>query len=160
MTQSVISVLPDTTLIQAVTIILNNGFNGIPVTNKEGVLVGILTEYDIVYKKNQGLLRDDMVVSDIMNTEPLSLSENATIEEVAGAFSEHHKVNPIPIVSENGRVVGIVSRHDIVKLFGSSFGTAGTEQASDTKRMNPVFATIVVFVIIGIIVLVLTVFKP
>jgi len=52
MTQNVISVLPDTTLIQAVTIILSSGFNGIPVTNKEGVLVGILTEYDIVYKKN------------------------------------------------------------------------------------------------------------
>ena len=44
-------------------------------------------------------------VSDVMNKEPLVLNEDATFEEVIASFVAHHKVNPIPIVDKNNRVV-------------------------------------------------------
>ena len=38
-----------------------------------------------------------------------------TLEEVVAAFRDHHRVNPIPVIDENRKVVGVVSRFDVLK---------------------------------------------
>lgn len=124
---------------------LEGGFGGLPVVNKDSVVVGILTDYDLtikgsalhlptflkllkefeIYKKDSSLIKDDlekilkMSVADAMNEEPLVLQEGASIEEAVKTFGEHHRVNPIPIVDKDNKLVGILSRRDIIKLFGS-----------------------------------------
>ena len=80
MTKKVISVHPETPLIEATNILLKDNFSGLPVVDNENHLVGIVTEYDLVikgssvhlptlikllsqfdlYKKDQGLIKEDL----------------------------------------------------------------------------------------------------
>ena len=148
MSRKVVSVTPETPLSKAVNLMLDGGFAGLPVVNENSVVIGILTDYDLtikgsalhlptflklikefeIYKKDSSLIRDDlekilkMKVSDAMNAEPLVLKENTSVEEAVKTFGEHHRVNPIPIVDESNKLVGIISRRDIIKLFGSKSG--------------------------------------
>ena len=145
MAKNPIAVEPETPLSEALEILLAHGFAGVPVVNEKKEVVGILTEYDVtlrgsalhlptfiklvkgfnIYKKDQGLIRDDikkiikMKVKDAMNPEPLLLREDQPIDQAIGAFIEHHRVNPIPIVDENSKLMGILSRHDLIKIFRS-----------------------------------------
>ncbi len=140
MTREVISVGPDTPLLQAAKLLSKNNLDGVPVVDHDKKLVGLLTEYDLI---NQGSLidisilnnvlkdinpnRSDMashekiedvsslLVSSVMNKEPIVLKEDVTFEEAVKTFREHHRVNPIPVVNDNNIVVGILSRFDILR---------------------------------------------
>ena len=145
MTQSVISVTPDTPLVKAVEIILQHDFSGLPVVDKNNVLVGIVTDYDLIlkgtsihlptflqllkefqiYKKDASLIKGDiqkilgMKVGDVMNRDPLTLFDDSTINDSINAFGQHHRVNPIPIIDKAHKLVGIISRLDMLKLYGA-----------------------------------------
>lgn len=138
MSSGVISVLVNTPIGTAVDIIVTNNFNGIPVLDKAGILVGILTKYDLIVKRN--LLRDDMVVGDVMNNDPLVLDERQTIDDAIRAFSEHHRVDPIPVVDSDRKLLGVISRYDMVRLFkeyGISFYSSfKTPQPSSEQKTN------------------------
>ena len=144
MVREVVSVRPDMPVIEAHEVISRGNFDGVPVVDEENRLVGILTEYDLivkgsslhlptfqkilselpVYRKNQGEFQKEIEelqslrVRDVMNSDPLTLPDDAPFDAVIAAFREHHRVNPIPVVDKNNIVVGVVSRYDIVKLFG------------------------------------------
>lgn len=137
MTRKVISVLPETPIVDAARIISEHNFDGLPVIDANNQLVGIITEYDLITKTSNinvsllerilGDIRGDelnnddnkklstMKASDIMNTEPLALKEESTFEEVMRTFIAHHKVNPIPIVNDKNEVIGIISRFDVLR---------------------------------------------
>ena len=141
MTEKIITVFPDTSLVEAAQILAENKFDGVPVIDPDGKLVGILTQYDLVskslaihlptfqtilenlsvLKKNKAQFQQEfgeitsLRVKDVMNTDPLILSEEATFEEVVAAFRDHHRVNPIPVINKENRVVGVVSRFDVLK---------------------------------------------
>ena len=141
MTRDVVSVKPDTPLQEAAEVLARHGFDGMPVVDEENKLVGILTEYDLISKgssihlptfqkviENLGIYHKDksrfnkdfaelsaLQVKDVMNKDPLTLSDDATYEEAVAAFRDHHRVNPIPVVDRDRRVIGVVSRFDILK---------------------------------------------
>ena len=137
MTKKVISVSPETPLLDAAKIISEHHFDGLPVIDKEGLLIGILTEYDLMtitsgvdasfLEKIVGDIRgenpsgpkskniSEMKVSDVMNTEPLTLQEDTTFEKLIQTFITHHRVNPIPIIDTRRKVVGIISRADVLR---------------------------------------------
>lgn len=141
MTKEVISVHLDMPLLEAAKILSERNFDGVPVVDTDNKLVGILTEYDLiskesmihlptfqkilqnikVFKKDQSEFQKEiqeislLVVRDVMNTDPLTLGEQATFMEVLDAFRNHHRVNPIPVIDSDRRVVGVVSRFDILK---------------------------------------------
>ncbi|MGD0977013.1 MAG: CBS domain-containing protein [Minisyncoccia bacterium] len=143
MTKNLVVVEPEDAVVYAAKVLSDHNFNGLPVVNKENVLIGIVTEYDLIsqgnavhlptlinilgnigfYKKDKSLIKDDLrnlltlKVSDIMNTDPLSVEEDAWIQEVADLFAHHHRVNPIPVIDKDKRLVGIVSRYDLIRLF-------------------------------------------
>ena len=54
-------------------------------------------------------------VEDIMNQEPIFLRPDTSYEEVIKTFQDHHRVNPIPVVDEDKKVLGIISRFDVLK---------------------------------------------
>lgn len=146
MTKEVISVRRETPFLEAVDLMLKNNFNGLPVVAKGNRLVGMLNEYDLtlkgssihlptflkllqkfdIYSKDKKFLETDvrkilaMRVQDVMNPSPFSLGENATLTQAVKVFSEYSDLNPIPIVDKKKRLVGILARYDIIKLFGSS----------------------------------------
>jgi CBS domain-containing protein len=137
MTRKIISVLPNTPIVDAARIISDHNFDGIPVIDESNQLVGIITEYDLITKTStinvsflEKILGDvrggdassdgdkkisTMRAMDIMNTEPLTLKESSTFEEVMQTFITHHRVNPIPIVNDKNEVVGIISRFDVLR---------------------------------------------
>lgn len=143
MTKEVVSVAPDSPLVEAVNILLKHGFNGLPVT-VGSVVVGIVTEYDMVTKgsaihiptlvklfgsldqKGAGELRDElkkvvtMKVQDVMNSDPLALAPTDDLLKVVDTFTQHHKVNPILVVDATKRLVGVISRSDMLKFMGGS----------------------------------------
>ena len=145
MTRNVLSVHPETSLMDAAKLIIDNDLDGVPVLDTEGALVGILTEYDLISKafalhlptiqfliKNLSVYKSDggkfqkelsgitsLTVKDLMNTDPLFFKENTTFEEAVQTFKDHHRVNPIPVVDADHHVVGVVSRYDIIKIFSN-----------------------------------------
>ncbi|MSR76507.1 MAG: CBS domain-containing protein [Candidatus Ryanbacteria bacterium] len=155
MEKDVLSVRPKTNLLEAANILFEQGLTGLPVVDDIKKVVGILTEYDLitkgsaihlptflklmrdvdVYRKDEGSIKGDLkkimglTVGDVMNDDPLTVTTGASIDEVAKIFAEHHRVNPIPVVDDMHRLVGIVSRFDIIKLYA---GTHRIRRTSDT----------------------------
>ncbi|MDP3741333.1 MAG: CBS domain-containing protein [bacterium] len=145
MTEKVTAVSAKTPLVQAVDIIIANDFSGLPVVDDDKVLIGIVTDYDLIlkgssihlptfltllkefqiYKKDASLIKEDikkileMKVGDVMNKEPLVLFDDSTINDAINAFGQHHRVNPIPIIDRGHHLVGIISRLDMLKLYGA-----------------------------------------
>lgn len=143
MTPKPISIGPNDPVVYAAKMLARHNFNGLPVTNERGEVTGVITEYDLlshgdamhlptiinmlgnidVYKKDTGIVKDDvkkllaLKVRDIMNLEPLLINQDAPIELLAQMFAEHHRVNPIPVIDNDRKLVGIVSRFDLVKFF-------------------------------------------
>lgn len=141
MTREVVSVHPQTPLFEAAKVLNEHSLDGVPVVDGANRLVGILTEYDLISKGSALHLptlqkvfesiavsgRDHLheevrqltalTVNDVMNTDPLALPQGTSIEETVRVFTEHHRVNPVPVVDPDRRVVGVVSRYDLVKLF-------------------------------------------
>ena len=141
MEKNVVSVRPDTPLSEAAKILAEHGFDGVPVVDEQNTLQGILTEYDMiskgsvihlptfqkilesmpVFSKDKKEFQSDvrevanMKVRDVMNTDPLTLRQDATYEETVAAFRDHHRVNPIPVIDEYKKVIGVVSRFDVLK---------------------------------------------
>src|SRR3989338_1304762 len=133
MTKGTVSVSPEMSLLEAAQLMYQNSFTGLPEVDTSKKVIGIMTEYDLltkgsaihlptflklinqfdVYRKDKSLIQDDIKkilslrVSDVMNKDPLTLQANTSVEEVAKTFAEHHKVNPIPIILKERRLVGI-----------------------------------------------------
>lgn len=143
MTRDVISVHPDTLVLEVHDTLAKHNFDGIPVVDAENRLVGILTEYDLivkgsslhlptfqkllaelsVYRKDRSQFQNEVAelqalkVKDVMNADPLTLPDTASLEQVIASFRDHHRVNPIPVIDAQDKVVGVVSRYDVLKLF-------------------------------------------
>lgn len=141
MTKEVVSVDSEMLLFEAAKILSEHNFDGVPVVDKESKLLGILTEYDLISQSSsihlptlQKLLKEmnvfgkdkshfkkefadviSLKVRDVMNKEPLALKDSASHDEVIAAFREHHRVNPIPVVDNENKVVGVVSKFDVLK---------------------------------------------
>lgn len=162
MTKDVVSVTPETPLVEAVDILVKNGYTGLPVVDAAKRVVGVLTEYDLiissvsinlplflkllqqfeVYKKDKSLISEDvekilsMKVSEAMNKEPLVLRYNSTIAEAVRVFRDNHRVNPIPITDENAVLVGILSRFDLIKMFGVPAADVSTPASANPSQMD------------------------
>ncbi len=81
-----------------------------PVTDTEGKIVGIVTEYDLVNAILENKKLESLKASDIMQTETITLEVEADISEALKIFTEKHILR-VP-VTENGKLVGILSRID------------------------------------------------
>lgn len=140
MTKEVIVVHPETPLLDVAKILAEHNFDGVPVVDKDNKLIGIVTEYDLINKTSavhlptlQIVLRNlpqfkqeeahfqqeilSLKVADIMNKEPLTLDPDLPYNEVINLFREHHKVNPIPVIDKDRRVLGVISRFDVLRPF-------------------------------------------
>lgn len=123
MTTNVVSTRPEANLMDATRLMSEHNFDGLPVVDGSNKLVGLITEYDMLLKcasvnfpnPKDVQMMSGLKVEDVMNKDPLTIKEDATYEEALKMFKDHHRVNPIPVVDENGRVTGVISRYDILK---------------------------------------------
>ena len=114
MTTDVKFVRAQTPIYEALDLLDKEKISGLPVLDEGNHVVGILTEKDvleILISKNADAKK---LVGDYMTREVICFQENDNVLDVCKFFIRSH-IRRVPIVRE-GKLVGIVSRHDIVTL--------------------------------------------
>jgi CBS domain-containing protein len=112
MTTSVITIREDRTKKQAAYVLAEHHISGLPVVNAQGDVIGIVTNYDILAKPGQR-------VRDVMTCGIISVSPDMELDEIMRIFS-HERLRRL-LVLEQGRLVGIVSRADLIKVVALSW---------------------------------------
>ncbi len=130
MTRDVITITPDTSLYEAHRLMTEKRIRRLPVID-HGKVVGIVTLGDVrgaepsaastlsVWEMNNLLAK--LKVSDIMTRDPETISQEATISTVAEIMLEK-KFSGLPVVDEQGRLVGIITESDIFRLVVREWG--------------------------------------
>lgn len=138
MTPNPITVTPDTEVVQAARILLDKGINGLPVVAEGGRLAGIICQSDLInQQKNLPLpsfftILDGLIplksvrqlesqvrkiaaatVSQAMTPEPVTVTPDTGIQEVA-ALMVDHGFHTLPVV-EDGKLAGVVGKEDVLK---------------------------------------------
>ena len=93
--------------------LMTGHFSGMPVTNDDGKVVGIVTEFDILKAVQDGKELGRTTAKDIMTQDVATAREDATVEEFLLLMEEFHILR-LPIVKDD-KLVGIVSRSDILR---------------------------------------------
>ena len=149
MVSPVITVSPDTLASEAADMLLKNRISGMPVVDAAGTLVGIVSERDFLRRVEAGTERrrprwlelftlsetiaaeyvksHGRKVSDIMTTWPVSVIEETALVDIADLM-EARQIKRVPVMRA-GKVVGIVSRANLLQAFAS----IGRKPVSETK---------------------------
>ena len=105
MTRDIITVSPTMSVKNLVLALIKNQISGAPVADKNGKIVGVVSEADLIAKNGKD-------VKSIMSKNIISVSEETSVEEIARLMTAH-AIKRMPVMKE-GAMVGIVSRADIV----------------------------------------------
>lgn len=105
MTKDIITVTPTMTVKRLAMTLIKNQISGAPVVGKDGKIIGIVSEADIVAKKGKD-------VRALMSKKVISVAEDAPVEEIARLMTAHN-IKRVPVMRQD-EVLGIVSRADIV----------------------------------------------
>ena len=87
-----------------------NHIGGIPVTDHEGHLVGIVTNRDVRFQEDMSVLVKDVMTSRNLVTIPVDTTDRTHVKEVL----QKHKVEKLPVVDKNGHIVGLITYKDIL----------------------------------------------
>ena len=105
MTRDVITVSPTDTVKNLAMTLIKNQISGAPVASRDGKIIGVVSEADIVAKKGKD-------VKTIMSKNIISVTEDTAVEDIAKLMTTH-RIKRLPVM-RGSEVVGIVSRADIV----------------------------------------------
>jgi CBS domain-containing protein len=92
----------------------HRNFGSLPVVEDDGMLVGIVTEYDLLQAMIDGRDLRKIMATEIMSIHPVTVTEDQTLAQVADLFQDRY-VTRVPVV-RNKKLVGILARRDL--LFG------------------------------------------
>lgn len=150
MSRNIVSARPEMPVAQAAGYMLQYRISGLPVLDSSDRLVGILSEGDLLRRPelgtdrkrprwaelllSPGTLAQEYVrshgrrVADVMTPDPVTVGPDASLEEIVSLMNEH-RIKRVPVVQE-GALVGIVSRADILRAF-----SAALSQKSDDEHL-------------------------
>jgi CBS domain-containing protein len=139
MTRNVITIGPDISIVEAAKLMLNDHLSGLPVIDKGGKLIGIVSEGDFLRRSEIGTQRkrprwlqfflgpnraatefvhaSGRKVEEVMTRNPLVVSEDTTLEEIV-RLMEKNRVKRLPVM-RNDRLVGIVTRANLLQAVAS-----------------------------------------
>ena len=109
MTTQPVTATPDTTVDQALAIIETRKLRHLPVLDADEVIVGIVSEKDLLRAPG------DDPISSVMTRDVITVTEYTAIEEAARIMADH-KISSLPVV-RNGRLIGIITETDLFKIF-------------------------------------------
>jgi CBS domain-containing protein len=137
MQRAVITVRPEASLREVAALLVEHGISGLPVVDREGVLVGVVSEADFVAKElgvpehrhrvlelflgESGADQADLAKAEAataceaMTSPAITVDPDASVRDAARIMTER-QINRLPVVS-GGRLIGIVSRADLVRAF-------------------------------------------
>lgn len=138
MTTAVVSATPDMPVSEVARLMVEHDISGLPVVEGDR-LVGMVTELDLIARRADPDMPSIIAffggyitlgeeeyeeevrrilgttAAEVMTTTVYSIREDATIDDVAELMYER-EVNPVPVLNHQRRLVGIVSRGDLVRL--------------------------------------------
>jgi len=162
MTRNVLSVAPDATVEEAAKTMLARGISGLFVVDAKGDLAGIVTEGDLLRRDELGTQRHRpwwlrMLVSpgrqaadftrthgrrvrDVMTEDVISVPSSASVEQVV-EMMEEHRIKRVPVTAR-GRVVGVVSRSDLLRALVARSRSAEPVAADDRSIREAVMTAL------------------
>jgi len=130
MTPNPITVTEDTTFEDALRLIRDRKIRRLPVLNKEGHLVGIVSEKDLLYASpspatslsvfEMHYLLSKLKMKEVMTRRVITVGEDCPLEEAARIMVDH-KIGCLPVLRD-GNLVGIITETDIFKTFVEMLG--------------------------------------
>ena len=120
MVRAVVTTSPETTVEELARLMLNLRISGVPVMDKDGRLVGMVTDRDIVCK---GIAKENFDVRratarDVMTSGIHCCKEDDDLTKAA-QHMEQLKVRRLPVIDKDKRMVGVLSRHDTARALSS-----------------------------------------
>jgi CBS domain-containing protein len=135
MSPSVVTVRPDASILEASELMLKHDIGGLPVVDRRGRLVGIVTERDFLRPAHRGtgyrrprwlqvLIGEAKVsedheqatnrkVAEVMTENPITVGDETPLEEVV-SLMDRHDFSRLPVLRD-GKLVGIVARADLLR---------------------------------------------
>ncbi len=135
MTPAPLTIQPETSLRELTTLLITRGYRALPVVNREGRLVGLVTRGDLIERGGLRLrvellpaldgaaverelrrleLESPMTAADLMTRDVVTVRPETSLA-AAGRLMAEQRLNPLPVVDAGGRVVGIISRVDVLR---------------------------------------------
>jgi CBS domain-containing protein len=160
MTTNVITVGPNTSVQEVATLLSERGISGVPVVDAQDRVVGIVSEGDLLHRVETGterrvqrrrswwldrigsdedLARDYVkshgrTVKDVMTREVISVTDTTELADIA-TLLETKGIKRVPVVRD-GKLVGIVSRANLVRALAAAGAQMTTEAAGDDRTIR------------------------
>jgi CBS domain-containing protein len=160
MSTRVISIAPDANVLEAIRLMLQNHISGLPVIDRSGALVGVVTEGDFLRRAETGTerkrprwleflmgprrLADEYVhtharrIQEVMTSTPVTITEDAALDE-AVRIMERRRIKRLPVM-RSGQVVGIVSRANLLHALASLGAAASPPAKTDVAIREQLLA--------------------
>jgi acetoin utilization protein AcuB len=131
MTRHPITIDPETSVTDALEFMRQNRVRRLPVLDKKGRLIGIVSEKDLLYASPSpatsldvweiGYLLSKLKVKGIMTREVVTIEDSCTVDDAARSMVDH-RIGGLP-VTHKGELVGIITETDLFKVFMEMLGT-------------------------------------
>ena len=153
MVRDVVTVHPDTDVADAIKLLAERDVSALPVLDKDGNLVGLLSEADMIHRAEIGTekhrpwwleavtgastLAEEFAkshgkkVGEVMTDGVISVTEETPLSEIAALF-ERKRIKRVPVVKD-GKLVGIVSRSNLIQALASVIGRIDEHDDTDRK---------------------------
>ena len=161
MTTNVVTIGPDTSVQEVAKILSEWGISGVPVIDAESRLVGIVSEGDLLHRVETGterraqrrrrswwldtigsdeeLARDYVkshgrTAKDVMTREVISVSDTTDLADIANLL-ETKRIKRVPVLTD-GKLVGIVSRANLVRALAAAGSRLSADTATDDSTIR------------------------
>jgi len=153
MVRDVVTVRPDTDVAAAIKLLTEHDVSALPVLDREGDLVGLLSEADLIHRTEIGTekhrpwwleavtgastLAEEFAkshgkkVGEVMTDGVISVAEETPLSEIAALF-ERKRIKRVPVVKD-GKLVGIVSRSNLIQALASAVGHIDRHDETDRQ---------------------------
>jgi len=115
MATKVITIGKDASIYEAARLLVEHNITGLPVIDESNRLVGIISEFDMLRLLAEGDIKKEHKVESFMTAKVISFEDTITAIEASEFFLKNPNKRRVPI-THDGKLVGLVTRGDIVKL--------------------------------------------
>ena len=157
MTRDVVVIGPEASVGEAARLLAEKDVSALPVVDESGKIVGIISEADLVRRTEIGTAKHrpwwlealtpgvtlaeeftkshGRAVSELMSREVVSATEETPLQEIA-ALLERHRIKRVPIVADDGKLAGIVSRSNLVQAIATAPSQGDVSETDRAARLE------------------------
>lgn len=122
MSTELLSIREGTTIGEALKMLMEHRITGMPVVDKNGKMVGVVSEYDIIAQLSPHLTSKNDMKAELFETpvnfsrKVKSVKESTSLSTVVKSFV-NKSYRRLPVVNERGVLVGMITRRDLMRVF-------------------------------------------